>query len=151
MAAQICGNTSGGADEGRLQLKGRKASNCLSSFQNSTFGKVNNFFSAINGIVNFKEAWPDWTVLPGVKVAAAYAVAKTSSFAGDIEFLSITGGKSTIVKAPTAAMIEGAESSSAGTLGLVIVPFATAIDAGVRNTCSQLPDLTFSFSLPSAP
>jgi len=128
-----------------------QVNNCLSNFQNSKFGTVNNFFSAINGIVNAKEAWPDWTVYPGAKAAFVYGASKASSAIGNTEFLSITGGTSTVVMAPTAAGIEAVESSSAGPAGLLLVPFATAIDAGVRNTCSFLPDATLSFSLPSVP
>jgi hypothetical protein len=48
-----------------------------------------------------------------------------------------------IIEAPTAARIETLESASP--IGLLTIPFATAMDAGVRNTCSQLPGLTFYF------
>lgn len=128
-----------------------QVNNCLNKFQSSTLGKVNNFFSAINGIVNVKEAWPDWTVVPGAKAATVYAVSKASTAIGNTEFLSITGGESTIITAPTAAGINAVESSSAGPAGLLLIPFATAIDAGVRDFCSYNPDATLSFSLPSVP
>ena len=77
------------------------------------------------------------------------ATKQVSSAIGNTEFLSVAGGTSTVVTAPTAAGIDAAESASGP--GLLAIPFATAIDAGVRDFCSYLPDATLSFSLPSVP
>jgi hypothetical protein len=71
--------------------------NCLAGYNNSTAGKVVQFFSLYNLATNFKSAWPDWTVVPAAKLAAVKLINTASQAFGNTEFLSIAGAQSTTV------------------------------------------------------
>jgi RHS repeat-associated protein len=110
---------------------------CLDSFYNSKLGATTKFFSAVNLITNFNSAWPDWTVIPGAKAALVGALKYASNSLGGVEALSVTGGSSMIVPGAVAAAIDTAESAAG--LGLLAIPIATAIDAGARQMCNDMP------------
>lgn len=113
---------------------------CMNSFKQSVVGKAARFFSPITGITEFRDAWPDWTVLPGAKIAILQAAKSVSSSLGDVEFYSLTAGTTTTITAPTAALIEGGEQALS-TPAALLIPFATAMDAAARNTCAHLPNI----------
>jgi len=110
---------------------------CLDSFYNSKLGAATKFFSAINLITNFNRAWPDWTVIPGAKAALVGALKYASNSLGGVEALSVTGGPSVIVPGAVAAAIDTAESAAGA--GLLAIPIATAVDAGARQMCNEMP------------
>jgi RHS repeat-associated protein len=137
--------------KGCFNVPGRpsQGSKCISSFQNSTFGKAVDFFSAINLVTNLTSisTVADWTVVPAVKYSILQGTQKASSAIGNTEFLSVTGASaSTTVEAPLAAGIDAAEAASGP--GLLVIPLATAIDAGVRDMCSSFPDMTITLNAP---
>lgn len=110
---------------------------CLASYSNSGLGKTIQFFSLANLVTDFKRAWPDWTIYPGIKIAAFSAINKISQAIGNTEFWSITStatAPASQVVAPTAAGIEGAESLG-GRLAPLAIAGATAVDVGVSQTC----------------
>jgi hypothetical protein len=121
--------------------------NCLAGYNNSTAGKVVQFFSLYNLATNFKSAWPDWTVVPAVKLAAVKLINTASQAFGNTEFLSIAGAQSTTVLAPTAAGIEAAEAAGAA-VAIPAIALATGIDATVHADCSGNPVLPIGPLIP---
>jgi hypothetical protein len=117
-----------------------KKQNCLNNYNNSATGKGVQFFSLYNLATNFTSAWKDWTLYPGIKIAAATILKSIGQGVGTTEFLSVTGGTSTVITAPTAAGIEATE----GALGPV-APFAiggaTVLDVAVHVQCAIDPSL----------
>jgi hypothetical protein len=114
--------------------------NCLNNYNNSAEGKATQFFSLYNLVTNFSNAWQDWTIYPGIKIAAATILNSIGQGVGTTEFLSVTGGASTVITGPTAAGITATE----GALGPV-TPFAiggaTALDVAVHVQCAVDPSL----------
>ena len=125
-----------GANKGSASAK-RTDNTCLSGWSNSALGKTVQFFSVVNLVTDFKSAWPDWTVFPAVKLATATAVKSLSTAIGNTEFLSVTGGSSTVIEGTAAAGIDAIESAGPG--GLLVIPIASAVDAGARSFCSSYP------------
>jgi len=111
--------------------------NCLSQYNSSTAGKVVQFFSLYNLATNFKNAWPDWTVLPALKFLSVKAVDTTSQAIGNTEFLSVTGGASTEILSPTAALIQGGEKL-AGRLAGPGLALATGLDVLANAGCGTM-------------
>jgi hypothetical protein len=115
---------------------------CLSSFYNSPLGATVKFFSLIDLITDFGNAWPDWTVLPAVKAGTIAVLQSLSNTVGSTDFLSVAGSSaSTTILGEFAALIGAVEAASGP--GLLAIPLATAVDAGVRQMCSQVPGLKF--------
>jgi hypothetical protein len=114
---------------------------CLKSYSSSTLGKVVGLVSPVTLISDAKEVWMEWTLLPAAKYATLTGLKNASSAVGNTELLSLTNpGASVTIEAPTAAGIDALESAAANPITLLAIPFATAFDAGMRNTCSQLPN-----------
>jgi len=114
---------------------------CLDSFNNSALGFVVDQLSALNAFTG--AGVPEWTILPLAKWLAAEAIKDLSNAIGSNEFLSITGAyTSATVQGALVDIVEAVEFAGAG-LSSVLVPAATAVDAGVRQLCSQVPGLTF--------
>jgi hypothetical protein len=109
----------------------------LSQYNNSTAGKAVQFFSLYNLATNLKHAWADWTVLPALKILSLKGLDMASQSVGNTEFLSVTGGGSTVIQSPTSAFIQGGEKA-AGDLVLPAVISATALDAVMNAGCGIL-------------
>jgi len=111
---------------------------CQQSFDDSKLATAVKFFSVINLVTDAKKAWPDWTVLPGLKWLSIEALKRT--MIPTSEFLPITdpSAATTTIESPTVAGIDTVEG--AGAAGLLPVVFATAMDAGVRSQCTYTPD-----------
>ncbi|MBT9333392.1 hypothetical protein [Paracidobacterium acidisoli] len=77
----------------------------MSQYNNSTAGKVVQFFSLYNLATNFQHAWADWTVLPALKFLSLKGLDMASQAVGNTQFLSVTSGTSTVIQAPTSAFI----------------------------------------------
>ena len=114
--------------------------NCLNNYNNSAEGKATKFFSLYNLATNFSDAWKEWTLYPGIKIAGATILKSIGQGVGTTEFLSVTGGASTVITGPTAAGITATE----GALGPV-APFAiggaTVLDVAVHVQCAIDPSL----------
>ena len=115
---------------------------CRNSFSNSSLGEAVQFFSMINAITNFPNVWPEWTVFPGAKALAVAVLQSVSKTVGSTDFLSVAGSSvSTTILGEFANLIGAVEAASGP--GLLAIPIATAVDAGVRQMCSQVPGLRF--------
>jgi hypothetical protein len=113
----------------------------LSSFYNSPLGATVKFFSLIDLITDFRDAWPEWTELPLVKAGAIAVLQSLSSTVGSADFLSVAGSsESTTILGEFSALIGEVEAASGP--GLLAIPLA-AVDAGGRQVCSQVPGLKF--------
>jgi RHS repeat-associated protein len=115
---------------------------CLNSFNSSTAGQIVSFLSALNLVTNFGNSYLDWTLLPGAKAAALQLLQYLSKEFGSTEFLSVTGASSGTIVAGETTILTAAIEAAAAPLSAGI-PIATAVDAGVRQMCSQVPGLTF--------
>lgn len=111
--------------------------NCLAQYNSSTAGKVVQFFSLYNLATNFKNAWPDWTVLPALKFLSLQGLNKASQAVGNTQFLSVTGGSSTEILSPTAGLIQGGEKL-AGRLAGPGIAAATGLDVIANAGCGTL-------------
>lgn len=124
---------------------------CVNEWNNSAAGKVTQFFSLYNLATNFKEAWPDWTLLPVAKLLTLKAIDKASQAIGNTEFLSLTGAASTTVLNPTATAIHGSEKV-AGRLAIPALVAATGVDALVNAGCANSAlNATGQANIPMAP
>jgi len=110
---------------------------CLAEYNNSAVGKGMQFLSLYNFASNLGslKTWAEWTALPAAKVLTLSAVSKLSQAFGNTEFLSVTGGTSTVVTAPTAAGITATESAGSVVAPLAILG-ATAGDMSMNSYCS---------------
>ena len=115
---------------------------CLNSFSNSTLGGVVKFFSLIDLLDNLKVPGivAEWTVLPALKAEVVAVLKSLSSTVGGADFLPVAGLAESVTIAAEFAALEAAASNP---ILLTTVPFATAIDAGVHQMCSQVPGLRF--------
>jgi RHS repeat-associated protein len=118
-------------------------SQCLSSFASSPAGQIIGFLSALDLITDFGHSYLDWTLLPAAKGAAIELVQYLSNEFGSTEFLSLTGASTSTTIAGESAILTAAVEAAAAPLSGAI-PLATAVDAGVRQMCSQIPQLRFS-------
>jgi RHS repeat-associated protein len=136
------GSNGGGDSTGATQTQSpqQQTQNCLNNYNNSSIGKGIKFFSLYNLATNFKNAWMDWTLFPAIKIGTATVLKSTSQAVGNTEFLSLTGGTSTVVTAPTAAGVDAIETAAAP-----VAPFAiggaTLLDAAVHAQCTLDPSL----------
>ena len=94
------------------------------------FLSLNNF---ANNITSLK-TWGEWTALPYAKVQIMDAIKKASQAFGNTEFLTVTGGTSTVVTAPTAAAVETTEAIG-GELAPLAILGATVTDMRVQAHC----------------
>ena len=110
---------------------------CLAEYNNSTAGKGMQFLSLYNlaSSLGSLKTWAEWTALPAAKVLTLNAVSKLSQAIGNTEFLSVTGGTSTVVTAPTAAGITATEAAGSVGAPLAILA-ATAGDMNMQSYCS---------------
>jgi RHS repeat-associated protein len=114
----------------------QQTKNCMDNWSNSAMGKGVQFLSLnnlANNITSLK-TWAEWTALPYAKVQILGAVNKLSQVLGNTEFLSVTGGTSTVVAAPTAAGIETTEAVG-GELAPLAILGATVTDMRVQAHC----------------
>jgi len=86
-----------------------------------------------NNITSLK-TWAEWTALPALKMLTLAATNNLSQAIGNTEFLSVTGGASTVVTAPTAAGIETTEAVG-GELAPLAILGATVTDMRVQAHC----------------
>ena len=114
---------------------------CLDSFYNTDLGAVTKFFSPINLFTDTFNALPEWTLVPGGKTLITMGARQLSSDVGSTEFLSLTGGANVTIEGATAAGIDSLAPLTP--IGLLVIPVATAMDAGVLNTCRMTPKLRF--------
>lgn len=126
-----------------VQQSQQQSQQCLDSFNNSTAGQIVNFLSTLNLITDFGNYWLDWSLTATAKPAALQLLTYLSNEFGSTEFLSVTGASAGTVIAGEGAVLAAAIAAAAAPLSAGI-PFATAVDAGVRQMCSQVPGLTFS-------
>jgi hypothetical protein len=112
----------------------QQTQNCLNDWNNSAVGKGAQFFSLYNLVTNAKNAWKDWTIYPGIKITFANLTKWGSQAIGNTEFLSVTGGTSTVVTAPTAAGVEATEAVG-GELAPMAILAGTAVDMKMNATC----------------
>jgi RHS repeat-associated protein len=139
------GNSSGGGQHYYPPASRKVATGnaCLASYNASALGKIVGLVSPVTLISQAKDVWMEWTLLPATKIATLSTLKSVSSAVGNSEFGSITGAGPTVtIEAPTAAGIDAFESTAANPVTWLVVPFATAFDAAMRNTCSQLPNFT---------
>ena len=112
----------------------QQTQNCLNDWNDSAVGKGARFFSLYNLATSFRNAWKDWTLYPSGKMAAATILNRASQAFGNTEFLSVTGGTSTVVTAPTAAGIEATEAVG-GEIAPMAILAGTAVDMKMNATC----------------
>jgi len=109
---------------------------CLNSFYNTDLGAATKFLSPLNAL----HAWAEWSLLPAGKYLALQGARQLS---GDsMELLSLTNPAANVtIEGGTAAAVDGLET--AAPVGLLGIPMATAMDAGVQNSCSMNPNMRF--------
>ncbi len=135
---QIPGGGGGGGGGSSAPNNGKAVTQqCLSQYNNSTAGKVVQFFSLYNLATNFKHAWAEWTVLPALKFLSLKGLDMASQSVGNTQFLSVTSGTSTVIQSPTSAFIQGGEKA-AGDLAVPALISATALDAAANAGCGTL-------------
>jgi hypothetical protein len=108
----------------------------MDNWSNSAMGKGVQFLSLnnlANNITSLK-TWAEWTALPALKILTLAATNNLSQAIGNTEFLSVTGGASTVVTAPTAAGIETTEAVG-GELAPLAILGATVTDMRVQAHC----------------
>jgi RHS repeat-associated protein len=137
--------SSGSADNGTKKQQKK----CLSEYNNSAEGKITKFFSLYDAATNWSHVWKEWTLWPGIKVAAATVLKSIGEGVGTTEFLSVTGGASTVVTGPTAAGITAAEGGLAPVTPFVIGA-STVLDVAVHVQCALDPSLPAN-GIPIAP
>jgi hypothetical protein len=113
----------------------QQTQNRLNSYNSSAMGKGIQFFSLYSLATNFKSAWKDWTLYPGIKITVASLSKWASGTIGNTEFLSVTGGTSTIVTAPAAAGVEASEAAG-GEIAPMVIVGASAADMNMQAYCS---------------
>jgi RHS repeat-associated protein len=114
----------------------QQTKDCMGDWSNSPLGKGVQFLSLnnlANNITSLK-TWAEWTALPAGKMLTLTATNNLSQAIGNTEFLSVTGGTSTVVTAPTAAGIETTEAVGAELAPLAILG-ATVTDMRVQAHC----------------
>jgi len=139
------GGGNSGSDGGAGKQAPNKAPNngkavtqqCLSQYNNSTAGKVVQFFSLYNLATNFEHAWAEWTVLPAFKFLSLKGLDMASQAVGNTHFLSVTGGASTNILSPTAGLIQGGEKLAGAVAGPGIAA-ATGLDVIANAGCGTI-------------
>jgi hypothetical protein len=100
------------------------------------------FFSGIDLLTNLKnmQTVAEWTLLPALKAGMIKTLQSLSETAGSADFLSVTTlTDGVLIAGEFTALAAAAENP----VLLTTIPFATAIDAGVRQMCSDVPGLRF--------
>jgi hypothetical protein len=110
---------------------------CLSQYNNSSAGKVVQFFSLYHLATNFNSAWAEWTVLPALKFLSLKGLDMASQAVGNTQFLSVTGGASTNILSPTAGLIQGGEKLAGAVAGPGIAA-ATGLDVIANAGCGTI-------------
>jgi RHS repeat-associated protein len=113
------------------------ANQCQAEYQGSTGGKIVQFFSLYNLATDFRHAWIEWTLIPGGKIALARTASWLSGHTGTSEFLSMTGGTSTVIPSTTTAVVDVAEAAGKASAGFVIRS-ATGIDMLANVGCKAV-------------
>ena len=114
----------------------QQTKNCMDNWSNFAMGKGVQFLSLnnlANNITSLK-TWAEWTALSALKMLTLAATNNLSQAIGNTEFLSVTGGASTVVTAPTAAGIETTEAVG-GELAPLAILGATVTDMRVQAHC----------------
>lgn len=113
----------------------KDADKCESDFQNSTFGQVVSFFSALNIPDNLFE----WFGLGGAKGVGVHALDKAEASASVTNY-SLTKGSTTEAEVLTGSKV-------LGTAGLIALGLATGFDAEMRLGCHD-PSAAISMGTP---
>jgi hypothetical protein len=113
-----------------------KQQQCLASYNNSAIGKTIQFFSLYHLATDFGNALPEWTLLPGIKIALAKTAKWVSQRIGGTEFLSLTSTSDTVIPSATSAVVDLAETVGKDAAVPVIV-LATATDLAMNQACSE--------------
>jgi hypothetical protein len=140
-----CGTSNGGG--GATATK--TTQQCLDEHDNAAEGKAVKFFSLYNLATNFKGAWKEWFLYPGLKITAATVLKSIGQGVGTTEFLSVTGGTSTTLPGATAAGIKTTEDAL-GPVAPFAIAGATAVDVAGHAQCAIDPNLP-SNGIPIAP
>jgi RHS repeat-associated protein len=122
------------------QSHAQQSQACTDTYNNSPYGKGTKFFSLYNLATNFRSAWKEWLLYPSAKLVTASALKAGTQAVGNTEFLSLTGGASTVVTAPTAAGIETTEATL-GPLAPFVIAGATVVDVAAHAQCKFDPSL----------
>jgi RHS repeat-associated protein len=126
-------------DPGAVLANNSVTSQCLADYNNSPAAKGVKFFSLYNLATNVKNAWPDWTVIPAIKITAAKIVDTVSQAIGNTEFWNVTTfpAEGPVVIAPTAAGIDAAETAGTALVGPTIF-YATGLDILAHAGCDTV-------------
>ena len=112
-------------------------SQCLAGYNNSAAAKGIQFFSLYNLATNFRNALPDWTVLPAAKIALANTASWVSGQIGTTEFLSVTSTSATVIPSATTAVVDLAETAGkAGAAPAIIA--GTGLDVLANAGCATV-------------
>jgi RHS repeat-associated protein len=113
-----------------------KAQQCNAAINSIPGSKVVQFFSLYNLVTNFKNAWVDWTILPGLKIAALTGAKAVSSSIGGTQVLSVTGGTSTVLSGQAAEVI-GAGEAAGSEVATPAIALATEMDLAAHQGCNN--------------
>jgi hypothetical protein len=116
---------------------------CLNAWSNSGLGKGVQFFSLYNLATNFKNAWKEWTLLPGAKLLSLSGLKAMSNALEGGEVVSVTGGTVTTLGGTAASGIATAESAGAAAAPYGIAA-ATILDMNASAGCMGMQSNYFS-------
>jgi hypothetical protein len=111
-------------------------SQCLASY-NGAAAKGIQFFSLYHLATDFWNALPEWTLLPGAKIAFAKTASRVSQQIGTTEFLSVTSTSGTVISSATSAVVDLAETvGKAGATPVIVA--GTGFDILTNAGCATV-------------
>jgi len=130
------------AEQEQIQLQ-----HCTNSFYNSSLGAIIQDISALTPFVSTSGNFDlgglaGWGLLPFLKYLAVEFTDLLSQAFGGIDLISLSTGTTTNLLGEAGALAQAVESIGSGAL-VPLLSLGTAVDAGVRQICSQVPGFTF--------